>query len=119
MNADETVANAINVLSGRTKEETFSLHCSKLLDDKFICKFEYSSNIERKRIVKTIKSLKSLFRNFSGKSSSSNIEIREIKSELGKDKGLMTISIDNVYSSFFGKENLDYIKDTIFYKLYV
>jgi len=118
MSIEDTVTDAINALAERNRDDVFNSHCLRILDDKFIFKFEYASKIEKNRVVKTVKHLKSAFKKFRGKSSSSIIEIKNIQSEIAKDRGLITISISDVYSSFLGKQNLDYLKDIIFYKLY-
>ena len=119
MDADSTVAEAINVLSERTRDDTFKAHCSKLKDDMFICKFEYDSKKMKKKVLNTIRCLRKVFKRHSGSiSSSTKVKINDFKSENVLYKGMMSISIDNLYSSFFNAELIDDVKDTIFYKLY-
>jgi hypothetical protein len=117
--ADTTVRDVINALSGKSKEEIVASHLSRPKKDMLMVKIEYSSKNERVRAKKTIDTLFKIFKTNSNKSPSASKVIKnDIRSEVIKDRGMMSVSVNEVYSSFWEEENLGVIKDTIYYKLY-
>lgn len=117
--ADTTVRDAINALSGKSKEEIVETHLSRPKRDMLMVKVEYSSKQERVRAKKTIDTLFKIFKKNSNKSPSGSKVIKnDIRSEVTKERGMMSVSVTEVYSSFWEEESLGVIKDTIYYKLY-